>query len=174
MRNDLIPSELEAVCVEISKRHSKPFFAATVYWPPNANADFFEHFEKFIKAIDNENQEMYLLGDLNCNLLKTDNDSNAPTKKIKSLYELYQLSQIINQATRVTVTTSTLIDHIVTNTPEKISDSGVVHTGISDHSLIYAIRKISVSKKHENVIEVRNMRHLDEQKFIKELQNQHW
>ena len=48
------------------------------------------------------------------------------------------------------MTTSSLIDHIVTNTPEKISDSGVFHTGISDHSLIFAIRKISIIKKQEN------------------------
>ncbi len=34
------------------------------------------------------------------------------------------------------MTTSSLIDHVVTNTPEKISHSGVVHTGISDHSLL--------------------------------------
>ena len=82
-----------------------------------------------IKAIDNENKEMYILGDLNCDVMKADKDSNTPTKKIKSLYELYQLSQLIDKSTRVTMTTSSLIDHIVTNTPEKISDSGVVHTG---------------------------------------------
>ena len=46
------------------------------------------------------------------------------------------------KATRVTMTTTSLIDHIVTNTPEKISDSSVIHTGISDHSLVFAIRKI--------------------------------
>jgi hypothetical protein len=90
---------------------------------------------------------MYILDDLNRDMLKTDKDSNFPTKKIKTLYELYQLSQLIDEATRVTMTTSSLIDHIVTNTPEKISDSGVIHTGLSDHSLVFAIRKISVVKK---------------------------
>ena len=85
---------------------------------------------------------MFILGDLNCDMLKADSDSNIPTKKIKSLYELYQLTQLINEATRVTMTTTSLIDHIVTNTPEKISDSGVIHTGIiSDHSLVFAIKK---------------------------------
>ena len=79
--------------------------------------------------------------------MKADKDSNTPTKKIKSLYELYQFSQLIDKPTRVTMTTSSLIDHIVTNTPEKISDSGVIHTGISDHSLVFAIRKISVAKR---------------------------
>ena len=67
------------------------------------------------------------------------------------------------------MSTSSLIDHIVTNTPEKISDSGVIHTGISDHSLVFAIRKISVIKKQEHTVEIRNMKNFNEEKFIAEL-----
>ena len=107
-------------------------------------------------------------------MLKTDKDANIPTKKIKSLYELYQLTQMIDEATRVTMTTSSLIDHIVTNTPEKISDSGVIHTGISDHSLVFAIRKISVIDKQENILEIRNMKNFNEEKFIEDLLKQPW
>ena len=107
-------------------------------------------------------------------MLKTDKDSNIPTKKIKSLYELYQLSQLIDEATRITMTTSSLIDHIVTNTPEKISDSGVIHTGISDHSLVFTIRNISVVRKQENTVEIRKMKNFDEEKFVAELLKQHW
>ena len=174
IRDDLVPSELEAVCVEIIKPHSKPFFVTTVCRPPSALSEFFDHFEKLIKGIDNENKEMYILGDLNCDLLRPDKDYNIPTKKIKSLYELYQLSQLIDEATRVTMTTTSLIDHMVTNTPEKNSDSGVIHTGISDHSLIFAIRKISVIKKQENIVEMRNMKNFNEEKFVAELLKQHW
>ena len=174
VRNDLVPTELEVVCIEITKPHSKPFLVTTVYRPPSASSEFFDHFEKLIKAIDNENKEMFILGDLNCDMLKTDSDSNIPTKKIKSLYELYQLTQLIDEATRVTMTTTSLIDHIVTNTPEKISDSGVIHTGISDHSLVFAIRKISVIYKQENTLEIRNMKNFDKEKFTKELLKQHW
>ena len=47
---------------------------------------------------------------------------------------------------------------MVTNTLEKISDFGVIHTGISDHSLIFAIRKISVIRKQENIVDMRNMK----------------
>ena len=103
-----------------------------------------DHFENLIKVIHNENKELYILGVLNCDTLKAHNESKTPTKRIKSLYELYQLSQLMDEPTRITMTTSSLIDHIVTNTPEDISDSGVIHTGISDHSLIFAIRKISI------------------------------
>ena len=98
VRNDLVPTELEVVCIEITKPHSKPFLVTTVYRPPSASLEFFDHFEKLIKAIDNENKEMFILGDLNCDMLKADSDSNIPTKKIKS-YELYQLTQLINEAT---------------------------------------------------------------------------
>ena len=99
IRHDLIPSELEGVCVEVIKPHSRPFLITTVYRPPDSSSEFFDQFEKLIKTIDDEDKEMYILGDLNCDMLKTDKESNLPTKKIKSLYELYQLSQLINEAT---------------------------------------------------------------------------
>ena len=99
---------------------------------------------------------------------------NVPTSKLNSIYELHQLSQLINEPTRVTLTTSSLIDHVVTNTPEKISHSGVVHTGISDHSLIYAIRKIRHFQKNDDFVEIRNMKNFNENNFVNELLNQHW
>jgi endonuclease/exonuclease/phosphatase family metal-dependent hydrolase len=151
---------LEAVCLEITKPQSRPFIVTTIYRPSNATAELFDHLEKLIKQID-ENKEMYILGDLNCNLLQEKSLFNIPTKKLDSLYELYQLTQLINEPTRITITTTSLIDHIVTNTPEKISHSGVVHTGISDHSLVYAIRKIRVFQKVEDFVQIRNMKKFD-------------
>jgi hypothetical protein len=64
-------------------------------------------------------------------------------KHWKTIYEAYQLSQLITEGTRITNRSCTLIDHYVTSMPEKINLSGVTHTGISDHSLIYGIRKIN-------------------------------
>ena len=46
----------------------------------------------------------------------------------------------------ITSNTSTLIEHILTNTQENISQSGVIDTAISDHSLIYCTRKILKAK----------------------------
>ena len=74
----------------------------------------------------------------------------------------------------MTMTASSLIDHIVTNTPEKISVSGVIHTGLSNHSLVFAIRRSSVTKNRENIVEIRNMKNFDNQTFIEDLIHQHW
>ena len=35
-------------------------------------------------------------------------------------------------------------------------------------------KKISITKKQENTIEIRNMKNFDAQKFVNELQSQHW
>ena len=56
---------------------------------------------------------------------------------------MYGLSQLIDCQTRITSNTSTLIDHILTNSQENISQSGAIDTAISDHSLIYCTRKIA-------------------------------
>jgi exonuclease III len=88
IRSDLIPPELEAVCLEITKPQSRPFIVTTIYRPPNATAEFFDHLVKLIKQTDDENKEMYILGDLNCNLLQEKPLLNIPTKKLDS-YELY-------------------------------------------------------------------------------------
>ena len=53
-----------------------------------------------------ENKEMYILGDLNCDMLRKDDEINTPTMTVKSLYEQYQLYQLIDQATRITMTSS--------------------------------------------------------------------
>ena len=130
IKHDLIPPELECVCIEIIKPHSRLFLVSKVYRPPSAPPEFFDNLEKLVKTIDDENKEMYILGDLNCDMLRKDNEINTPSMTVKSLYEQYQLYQLIDQATRITMTTSSLIDHIVTNTPEKISDYSVIHTGM--------------------------------------------
>jgi len=154
-RNDLVPDGLEAVCLEICKPNSRNFIVASVYRPPNNSSvnssEFFYAFEKMIGLIDDDNKELHILGDLNCDMLKSVSDQ--PTKTLKTIYEAYQLSQLITEGTRITNRSCTLIDHYVTSMPEKINLSGVIHTGISDHSLIYGIRKInpiiSSRKKYE-------------------------
>ena len=72
---------------------------------------------------DAEDKQMIIIGDMNCNLLKTSNDSG--TNKLTFLSTLYNLEQLIKEPTRVSSTSSTLIDLIYTNQLDDISDSGV-------------------------------------------------
>ena len=175
IRNDLVPEGIEAVCLEICKPNSKSFIVASVYRPPDSTSEFFVDFEKMIKSIDDENRELHILGDLNCNLLNTVSDQ--PTKTLKAILETYQLSQLITEATRITKISCTLIDHYITSMPEKINSTGVIHTGISDHSLIYGIRKINPIVSTRNMtrnVEVRNMKRFNHNSFREDLLAQPW
>ena len=40
-RSDLVPNDLEGVCLEIFKPNSKPFVIASIYRPPDCSSDFF-------------------------------------------------------------------------------------------------------------------------------------
>jgi hypothetical protein len=103
-----------------------------------------------------ENKELLLMGDLNCDVSKFPPD--AHTRRLQFLSCVYQLEQLINEPTRVTRTSATLIDLIFTNKKENIAKSGVIHLGISDHSLIFAVRKFFTPKSRQNVRYVRNFK----------------
>jgi len=57
------------------------------------------------------------------------------------MFDIYGLTQLLTEPTRVTLLSKTLIDLCITNSPEKVSNSGVIHHGISDHSLVFMTRK---------------------------------
>ena len=61
------------------------------------------------------------------------------SRRLQFVCSLYQLSQLIDQPTRITEISKTLIDLILTNRPENILSTGVVHFGILDHSLCCAL-----------------------------------
>ena len=76
---------------------------------------------------------------------------------------------MIEEPTRITATSRTLIDLAFCNKPELITMSGVDHLGISDHSLIYACRKISISRNEPKIIRSRQFKHYDKNSFLTEL-----
>ena len=58
----------------------------------------------------------------------------------------HSLLQLISLPTRITRFTLRLIDHILTNSSHKITQSGIIDVTLSDHQLIYCTRKINRAK----------------------------
>jgi hypothetical protein len=67
-----------------------------------------------------------------------------------------------------------LIDLIFTNKKENIVKSGVIHLGISDHSLIFAIRNFFTPKSQQNVRYVRNFKNFNATDFLNDLSQMPW
>ena len=144
-RSDLASDAIEAIPVEIRKPNSKPFIITASYRPPAADDNFLEELECLIASIDSQDKEYILMGDLNCNKLSEHPDRS--TLQLNRICELYQLRQVIESATRITENTETLIAVIITSDSPKILSSGVLHVGMSDHSLVYAIRKVTIPNR---------------------------
>ena len=95
--------------------------------------------------------------------------------QLKQLGIIYQLEQLISQPSRITQTSSTLIDVILTNEPSRILSSGVLHIGRSDHSFVYAVRKFSIPSKntHKYVI-TRSFKNLNADAFRNDMRAVSW
>ena len=69
------------------------------------------------------------------------------------------MTEIVKEPTRITCSTSTLLDHILTNSSEKVSQKGVIDVGVSDHQLMYCTRKIKRTKHYiHNQIQVPSLK----------------
>ena len=104
------------------------------------------------------------MGDINCDLL-SENNANG----IKCSSERFGCTwpKLITEPTRITPSSS-LIDLLFTNQPDLVSFSGVSHVGISDHSLVYAFRKVSIppaSKGIKLVNYLRQFKHSESVNF---------
>jgi len=171
-REDVAPSSLGMVCAEISRPHSKSFLVCTWYRPPNSDTNLFNELETFFQRCDVESRELILVGDLNCDVRKVSLDPH--TRQLTFLCSLYQIDRLIDEPTRVTDTSTTTIDLVLTNVKENIHASGVIHLGISDHSLIYAVRKFMLPKASPFVREIRDYKHFDAELFLEDLSRMPW
>ena len=81
---------------------------------------------------------------------------------------------MIEEPTRVTKTTATLIDLVLANNPESISNCGVVNLGISDHNSIFAVKKMVFPKGKQTFKEVRNFKNFNERQFLDDLNTVPW
>ena len=86
----------------------------------------------------------------------------------------YQLAQLIKEPTRVNAKSQTLIDVFITNKEDNISHSEVYTLSISDHNLIYAVRKIGLPRGQPKSIQSRNFKHFREENFLTDLKNVSW
>ena len=105
-----------------------------LYRPPD-QSKFLDKLSTAISETDNfDAQEVYILGDLNINLINNQKHTPNGIKRYKEFCSLNGLKQLLTLPTRITKTSASLLDHVLTNSADRVSHFGVVDTGLSDHS----------------------------------------
>ena len=133
-----------------------------MYRPPDDN-DFFRLIVQSLEKAWLKSSCIILLGDFNCDF-STREDCNGNSTKLRLIFEMFNMENVIKTATRITLTSHTLIDLIVTTRKDSAGITGVFPLGISDHNLIYATLRLK-NKKPSPKFKTRNFKRLDEERF---------
>ena len=115
-------------------------------------------------------QEVYILGDLNINLINSQKHTPNGIKRYKEFCSLQGIEQLLTLPTRITKNSSSLLDHVLTNSVDRISQFGIVNVGLSDHQLIYCTRKITRTRLNAHkYVKMRSLKYYSEDLFVKKL-----
>ena len=116
-----------------------------IYRPPDNRYPidhFNSEFDYVLNKLSVENKVCYLLGDYNIDLLKE--KTHKPISDFLSTIYSYSFFPTINKPTRITRTSATIIDNIITNNSIANHQSGIFVADISDHLPIFVQTDIKI------------------------------
>ena len=139
LREELLRSDIESFSIQVKLGNYKPFIVTSLYRPLGKPVGYFNELDNLFGTLETEDKETIYLGDTNCDM---PDPANNDTKHLKKLLIKFNLVQLINDPTRTTATAKTIIDHIITNKPEFVSESGVLSCGINDHDVVFLTKQM--------------------------------
>ena len=95
-------------------------------------------------------------------------------KQLKMPFKSLNFKQLINSLTRISRDSKSLIDFVAVNYPQNICDSGVVSANLSDHELVYCVRKINWRKAPAQFKTFRNYANYYPCDFRRDLEGVTW
>ena len=101
----------------------------------------------------------FITCDLNSDM--TPNKMNDKGKRLASLLKNFNLKNVINEATKMTENTSTVIDFMIVNDITKVETSGVHDICIADHKLTYLKMLLQRKKSKPRIATVKNYKRLN-------------
>ena len=131
-----VGTDFESVWVELFLPKTKPILVGVCYRPPT-DTNFYELLELACNNCSHFYQnECILFGDFNTDY-KAINPTTPMCQHLKPFMSMFDLQQLIGEPTRVTNTTTTILDLALVSEPSNICQSGVTNLGLSDHMLTY-------------------------------------
>lgn len=158
-----VTEALEFLFININL-HNKTIVTGVFYRPPNTNPNtFIPDLDNILSEVCPTSDILVCLGDFNVNFLNL----NSP---VLDTFESYGLAQILDEPTRITDTSSTLIDPIFINKTELIDQSGTISCeGISDHNLVYIHLNLQTNKPPPRKIKFRCFKNFNYDNFYSDL-----
>ena len=150
-------SGLHQLWLNIQTGNRKSFIVCTVYRPPDTTLNCFEDdFSEIVISALALNKDIYILGDLTCNALNT---CDMGGQTLLNFCKAYNLTQVINEPTRITESSKSLIDIILVSNKNVVKESKVLPVSISDHDLVYVTLNLKKTRAKPIYITTRSFKH---------------
>ena len=176
-RTDLEKASVEGLWLEVLIPKSRNLLVGTFYRPPNSSSyydkDFMSKFEVIVNECTAQGNEIITMGDLNCDFFAK-RPIPVECKQLKALFKCLNFTQLITEATRISQGSKTLLDIIATNVPQNISLSGVASASLSDHNMVFCVRKLNHMKAPAQTQLLRNYAKYDPNLFCQDLNKVEW
>ena len=130
-RCDLEIIDLVCVWIEIRTETGK-MLISSIYRPPSTKEKYLDTILDSIERAHDENCIILVVGDLNI-------DCDKPNTQLSLIENLFGLTQLVTEHTRVTNNSSSLIYLILTTNPEYHLKTNVFILTLSDHYLVYTV-----------------------------------
>lgn len=143
----VVTPDIETIVITVIHPAARRLLLATYYRPPTGGIDrFTEELGLITGDLSDRYQkiDVVLAGDANIDLLT----ESVYKKQLVEFLDAANLKQIIDSPTRISKSSYSLIDHIYVRA-QFISSFGRIDLGLSDHYLIYLIKKKELEPKHE-------------------------
>ena len=141
----------ESLIVQLSpaKGSTKDIIVGVIYKPPNTNVEnFVSNFSTILDILNKENRPSYLLGDYNIDILKYNSHSESFLNQLLS----YGFFPKIDRPTRITDSTATLIDNIITNVHLPNIFSGLWTAAVADHLAVFITLPHSIARHERSTV----------------------
>ena len=145
---------LNVTCCVINCKHSYVAVACVYRSPSTSVSDCLVEFRGIISALTSITKHIVIVGDININLFAS---STAGISSYTDLLSDFQLSQHVTAPTRVTESSATLIDHLLT-TPSLAVSRSYQTIGLSDHCCQVLEVDIPVVRPPVHYVSVRSFR----------------
>ncbi len=171
-RKDLESKSLETLWIKLCPPKRPAHLICFAYRCPQYDITMWlKEFECQMTEAYLEGCQLMIMGDFNVDLLA----NNAHVKSWLDLVENSQLLQIINEPTRVSSNSTTLVDHVFTSSYTKVRAVKVPKIGLSDHYPTCVVFKENFGSKHRHTsIKYRSFKNFDQDKFFNDLNRCPW
>ena len=165
LRDDLKIDGIENIWVD-----TQDLLIGVIYNPPNrSQREFLDVFEQVLHSIFLSKRKCLILDDININTLV----NSTIAKEYLNLVHSEGFNPLIFEATRITETTISCVDHIHSNFVTS-STSGSIAVEIADHLPVFNLSYDPLLSPFPDTIKIRDFKRFDEIAFRDELRNEKW